>query len=180
MKTTINGCVLELIEGDITRQETYAIVTAANRHLAGGGGVDGAVHRAAGPQLLAACRQIGGCPTGEARLTPGFNLKARYVIHAVGPVYHGSPEDARLLAGAYQWSLRLARENGCPSIAFPAISTGVYGYPLEEAARVSLLTVIAELEEHPGLELVRFVLFGPEAARAHELALQELLSHKEN
>jgi|SRR5918993_3669325 O-acetyl-ADP-ribose deacetylase len=132
---------------DITGLDVDAIVTAANDRLAGGGGVDGAVHRAAGPELLAACRRIGGCPTGEARITPGFRLKARHVIHAVGPVWHGGGQgEAALLAGAYRSSLALLREAGGVSIAFPAISTGIYGYPKDEATRIA----VATCREHGG------------------------------
>jgi O-acetyl-ADP-ribose deacetylase len=126
---------------DITTLDADAIVTAANDRLAGGGGVDGAVHRAAGPELLAACRRIGGCPTGEARITPGFRLKARHVIHAVGPVWRGGGQgEAALLAGAYRASLARLREVGGASIAFPAISTGIYGYPPAEATRIAVST----------------------------------------
>ena len=126
---------------DITTLDVDAIVTAANDRLAGGGGVDGAVHRAAGPELLAACRRIGGCPTGDARITPGFRLKARHVIHAVGPVWRGGGQgEAALLAGAYRASLARLREVGGTSIAFPAISTGIYGYPLDEATRIAVAT----------------------------------------
>jgi O-acetyl-ADP-ribose deacetylase len=132
---------------DITGLDVDAIVTAANDRLAGGGGVDGAVHRAAGPELLAACRRIGGCPTGEARITPGFRLKARHVIHAVGPVWHGGGQgEAALLAGAYRSSLALLRKAGGVSIAFPAISTGIYGYPKDEATRIA----VATCREHGG------------------------------
>jgi O-acetyl-ADP-ribose deacetylase len=126
---------------DITTLDVDAVVTAANERLAGGGGVDGAVHRAAGPELLAACRRIGGCPTGEARITPGFRLEARHVIHAVGPVWRGGGQgEAALLASAYRASLALLREAGGASIAFPAISTGIYGYPVAEATRVAVST----------------------------------------
>jgi O-acetyl-ADP-ribose deacetylase len=126
---------------DITTLDVDAFVTAANDRLAGGGGVDGAVHRAAGPELLAACRRIGGCPTGEARITPGFRLEARHVIHAVGPVWRGGGRgEAALLAGAYRASLALLREAGGLSIAFPAISTGIYGYPVAEATRIAVST----------------------------------------
>lgn len=136
-------------QGDITQLEVDCIVNAANRSLLGGGGVDGAIHQAAGPELLAECLTLHGCQTGEAKLTRGYNLKARYVIHTVGPIYAGTPQDARLLASCYRNSLELAREHHIRSIAFPAISTGVYGYPIEEAAPIAVNTVGAWLEEHP-------------------------------
>src|SRR5215213_9005794 len=137
---------------DITTLEVGAIVTAANDQLAGGGGVDGAVHRAAGPELLAACRRLGGCPTGEARITPGFRLRARHVIHAVGPVWRGGGHgEAALLAGAYRASLVLLRDAGSASIAFPAISTGIYGYPVAEATRIAVSTC---REAGEGLDIV--------------------------
>ena len=164
MKVEINNTTLDLAQGDITKQEVDAIVNAANESLLGGGGVDGAIHRAAGPQLLEATRKLGGCPTGEARITPGFRLAARYVIHTVGPVYRdGAQGEAALLASAHRNSLRLARENELRTVAFPAISTGVYGYPLRQAAQVALGTVIDELQTHHELDLVRFVLFGEPA-----------------
>jgi O-acetyl-ADP-ribose deacetylase (regulator of RNase III) len=142
-------------QADITTLDVDAIVTAANAQLAGGGGVDGAVHRAAGPELLAACRRIGGCPTGEARITPGFRLKARHVIHAVGPVWQGGGAgEAALLARAYRASLARLREVGGRSIAFPAISAGVYGYPREAAARVAVATVRDELARGGELDVV--------------------------
>lgn len=150
-------------QGDITREDVDAIVNAANERMLGGGGVDGAIHRAAGRQLHEACLEVPEvrpgvrCPTGEARITPGFRLPARYVIHTVGPVYHG-PQDARLLASAYRSSLELAAEKGLASIAFPAISCGVYGYPPREAAEVSL----AVAREPWPLEEIRFVLFSTE------------------
>lgn len=167
---------LELVEGDITRQDTEAIVNAANTTLLGGGGVDGAIHRAGGPEILAECKKIGGCPTGEARISTGGRLQARWVIHTVGPVYrdgkHGEPE---LLANAHQSCLRLASERGIKSLAFPSISTGAYGYPMADAARIGLHSVIAYLQDHPEIQLVRFVLFGQAALRIHEEALESLV-----
>lgn len=174
MKVQVNQSTLELVEGDITQQNVDAIVNAANSSLLGGGGVDGAIHRAAGPELLAACRPLGGCPTGQAKITPGFRLKARWVIHAVGPVYRGGQQgEAELLASAYRASLELASENGARSVAFPAISTGVYGYPMEEAADISLQTVIDFLQAHTDIELVRFVLFGQRAYHVFEKVLRQ-------
>ena len=159
MKVNVAGSVLELVSGDITRQETEAIVNAANSRLAGGGGVDGAIHRAGGPTIMAECRKIGSCPTGRAVITTGGNMKARYVIHAVGPVYRGGGSEAELLESAYRESLKLAVENGIRSISFPSISTGAYGYPVGEAAGIALRTVAGFLEETDAIELVRFVLF---------------------
>jgi O-acetyl-ADP-ribose deacetylase (regulator of RNase III) len=175
MKLKVGQAVLELVEGDITEQDTGAIVNAANSSLLGGGGVDGAIHRAGGPQILEECRALGGCSTGDAKITSGGQLPARYVIHTVGPVYHreGGEHAARLLASAYRRSLEVAAENGVRSVAFPSISTGAYGYPLDEAAPVALGTVIAYLRDHPesGFELVRFVLFGRRAYGAYQRAL---------
>ena len=166
---------LELVEGDITRQDTEAIVNAANTSLLGGGGVDGAIHRAGGPQILEECRKIGGCPTGEARITSGGRLAARWVIHTVGPIYRdGKHGEAELLASAYRNSLRLAGERGIGTVAFPSISTGAYGYPIADAARIALTTVIAFLKAHPEIVLVRFVLFGQAALRAYEVVLLDL------
>jgi O-acetyl-ADP-ribose deacetylase (regulator of RNase III) len=153
---------------DITTLDVDAVVTAANERLAGGGGVDGAVHRAAGPELLAACRRTGGCPTGEARITPGFRLKARHVIHAVGPVWRGGGQgEAALLAGAYSASLARLREIGGTSIAFPAISTGIYGYPLDEATRIAVSTC---REAGPDLD-VTFACFDDRALALYEKEL---------
>jgi O-acetyl-ADP-ribose deacetylase (regulator of RNase III) len=166
---------MEIVEGDLTRQDTQAIVNAANKYLRPGGGVDGAIHRAGGPKIEAACRQIGGCPTGEARLTTGGNLKATYVIHTVGPVYHGGGQgEAELLAACYRESLKLASQQGIKSLAFPSISTGAYGYPMAAAARIALKTVADYLGQHPEIELVRFVLFGQAAYQEYAQALQEL------
>lgn len=168
---------LELVQGDIAQERTCAVVTAANKELAGGGGVDGVIHRAAGSGLLRALRAIGGTPTGTAVVTPAFDLErqgVRFVIHAVGPVWRGGSEnEAALLAGAYRQSLHLAVEQGCTSVAFPAISTGVYGYPLAGAATVALQTIRAFLDDHAGLT-VRVVLHGSEALAAFRRALAKL------
>ena len=148
---------MQVLRGDITRLQVDAIVNAANTSLLGGGGVDGAIHRAAGPALLEEGRRLGGCPTGEARITGGYNLPARFVIHTVGPVYHGGRRDeAKLLESAYSHSLRLAEENGAATLAFPCISTGVYGYPKAEACNIAVSTVQAWLTSH---ELPRNVVF---------------------
>ncbi|MBW1917548.1 MAG: O-acetyl-ADP-ribose deacetylase [Deltaproteobacteria bacterium] len=176
MEVTINQSHLELVEGDITKQDTDAIVNAANTSLRGGGGVDGAIHRAGGPKILEECLQIGGCPTGEAVITTGGNLKARYVIHTVGPVYRdGLHREPELLASCYQNSLKLASDKGLKSLAFPSISTGAYGYPVSEAAKVALSTVMAYLKAHPEIERVRFVLFGRPTYEAYEQALKALI-----
>lgn len=150
---------IEALQGDITRLDVDVIVNAANTKLLGGGGVDGAIHRAAGPQLLEECRGIGGCPTGEARITRGYNLPARHVIHTVGPVYSGKPRDKELLTSCYLNSLNLAVENNLTTIAFPAISCGVYGYPIEDACKIAVETTCAFLKDHPSLQKVIFVLF---------------------
>jgi O-acetyl-ADP-ribose deacetylase len=161
---------IEVVVADITQLELDAVVTAANSGLRGGGGVDGAVHRAAGPRLLAACRELGGCPTGSAVVTPAFDLepRIRWVVHAVGPVWSGSPQDADLLAGAYTASLRVAGDVGARSIALPSISTGVYGYPEDEAAQVS---VAALRETTTSVEHVVLCAFGRSMARRWERAL---------
>ncbi len=171
----IGPSVLELVEGDITQQDTEAIVNAANTTLLGGGGVDGAIHRAGGPQILEKCKKIGGCPTGEARITTGGRLRAGWVIHTVGPVYRdGRRGEPDLLAAAYRNSLRLASEKGIKRVAFPSISTGAYGYPMAEAARVALSTTIEYLQGHPEITLVRFVLFGATALRTYDEAVESL------
>jgi O-acetyl-ADP-ribose deacetylase (regulator of RNase III) len=175
MKVEVGSSMLELIQGDITQQNTEAIVNAANRTLLGGGGVDGAIHRAAGPELLAECRTLGGCDTGDAVITRGYNLEAQYVIHTVGPVYSGpNPSTERLLESAYRRSLEVALAKDICSVAFPAISTGAYGYPLGEAASVALRTVIGFLQAHPEIKLVRFVLFDRRALEAFEKVLEGL------
>ncbi|MCX5891389.1 MAG: O-acetyl-ADP-ribose deacetylase [Deltaproteobacteria bacterium] len=176
MQVKIGESLLELVEGDITRQDVDAIVNAANSALKGGGGVDGAIHRAGGPKILAECRQIGGCPSGEARLTTGGNLKARYVIHTVGPIYQGGGHrEPELLASCYRESLKLASAKGLTSVAFPSISTGAYGYPMHDAARVALKTVMDYLAQHPEIKLARFVLFGHAAYETYAKTLRELL-----
>ena len=177
LRIPVNGSTIELVQGDIVDQEVEALVNAANSSLLGGGGVDGAIHRAAGPELLAECRTIGGCPTGEARLTKGYNLKARYVIHAVGPVYRGTPRDAELLAGAYRSSLELASRHGIRSLAFPSISTGIYGYPIDRAAPIALRTVGDYLAGHPDIELVRFVLWSRDSYAAFERTARDLFGN---
>jgi O-acetyl-ADP-ribose deacetylase (regulator of RNase III) len=178
MEAKIGKAVLELLQGDITEQDAEAIVNAANRSLLGGGGVDGAIHRAAGPQLLAECRTLAGCETGDAKITKGYKLKARHVIHTVGPIYHSDGQRApELLASCYRRSLEVASENKLKSVAFPSISTGAYGYPLEEAAPIALKTVIDYLKAHPDIQLVRFVLFGNDAYQAYEKALKNLLAY---
>jgi len=153
---------IELQQGDITRLAVDAVVNAANSRLAGGGGVDGAIHRAAGwEQLQAACRRLGGCNTGDAKITPGFALPARYIIHTVGPVWSGGQRgEPALLASCYRRSLEVAVENGCKTIAFPAISTGVYGYPFEAATEIALRTTVDFLRTDPPLDKVIFVFFG--------------------
>ncbi len=151
MKQTI-----EVVHGDITTLRVDAIVNAANPTLLGGGGVDGAIHRAAGPELLEACRRLGGCRTGEAKITPGFRLPSRYVIHTVGPVYYSEANSAELLAECYRNSIELAVTHGVRSLAFPAISTGVYGYPVRDAAAIAIREVQFSLITHPSLERVVF------------------------
>lgn len=160
MERHINTSTLVLIIGDITSESTDAIVNAANSRLAGGGGVDGAIHRAGGPVIMQQCRKIGGCPTGKAVITTGGNLVARYVIHAVGPRYQdGNHNEATLLKSAYMEALQIASKKNLRSISFPAISTGAYGYPLHEAATIALRTVIEYLTGHRDIRLVRFVLY---------------------
>jgi len=176
MEVAINKSRLALVQGDITEEETDAIVNAANSRLAGGAGVDGAIHRAGGPSIMAECRKIGYCPTGQAVITTGGNLKAKYVIHTVGPVYRGGTQgEAGLLASCFTESLKLAASRGLKSVAFPAISTGVYGYPLDEAAEVSLKAVIDYLRNHADIELVRLVLFDRRSLDAFTDALHKLI-----
>ncbi len=175
MKVKVHQSELEIVQGDITQEEAEAIGNAANAALAGGGGVDGAIHRAGGPAIMAELKaHYKGCPTGSAVITGGGNLKAKYVIHAVGPRYSGAEKDADLLASAYRKSLELCTQNKISSIAFPSISTGIYGYPLAEASRVALRTVTDYLRDHPEVRLARFVLFDSRTYQAYEEALKEL------
>ena len=165
---------IEVMQGDITKLQVDAIVNAANSSLLGGGGVDGAIHRAAGPGLLAECRTLGGCPTGEARITGGYNLAARHVIHTVGPVYSGKAQDKTLLTACYQNSLKLAAENKLSSIAFPAISCGVYGYPIEDACRIAVDTTCNFLKTDTSIESVIFMLFSPGDLKAYHDYIRSL------
>jgi O-acetyl-ADP-ribose deacetylase len=175
MQHRIDGRTLELARGDIVEQDVDAIVNAANTSLLGGGGVDGAIHRAAGPELLAECRTLGGCPTGQARITRGYRLRARHVIHAVGPRYRGGTHgEADLLASAYCNSLALAAEHELDSVALPAISAGIYGYPLDEAATIAIRTALDHLRALAHPSLIRFVLFDDAAYESFSRAIERL------
>jgi O-acetyl-ADP-ribose deacetylase (regulator of RNase III) len=167
---------LEICVADITTLDVTAVVNAANRALLGGGGVDGAIHRAAGPELLEECRRLGGCETGSAKITRGYRLKARHVIHAVGPVWHGDGADeAELLASCYRTALELAAARRLSSIAFPAISTGIYRFPADLAARIAVGTVASEVASAPrGIERAIFCCFSPDSAEHHSNAFAEL------
>ena len=173
---TIGASRIKLVQGDITQQDAEAIGNAANSRLAGGGGVDGAIHRAGGPTIMKElwAKYPQGCPTGQAVITGGGRLKARYVLHAVGPVYSGTPKDAELLASAYRACLALCSQHEITSVAFPSISTGVYHYPVEEAAPIALGTVATYLKTHPKIVLVRFVLFDSATYAAYHQALEAL------
>jgi O-acetyl-ADP-ribose deacetylase (regulator of RNase III) len=169
-----NSEKLELITGDITHESTDAIANAANTKLKGGGGVDGAIHRAGGPEIMAECRKIGSCPTGEAVITPAGKLKAKYIIHTAGPVYNGGNRgEAEKLASCYKNCLKLAVENNVTTIAFPSISTGIYGYPLDEAAPIALNTVVNFLKENKSVKLVKFVLFDEKTFSSYSSVLKK-------
>ncbi|TET14019.1 MAG: macro domain-containing protein [Actinobacteria bacterium] len=174
-KCKIGNSILELIAGDITVQDTEAVVNAANKALSPGGGVSGAIHRAAGLELWDECRTLGGCRTGEAKLSRGHNLKAKYVIHTVGPVYSGSKSDPEDLRDCYKNSLLLASRNKIKSVSFPSISTGIFGYPVNEASRVALKTITNFLEEHPEIDLVRMVLFTEGDYGIYKASLDKIL-----
>lgn len=166
---------IEIKQGDITQERVDAIVNAANPTLLGGGGVDGAIHRAAGPELLAACKKLNGCPTGEAKITLGYQLPAKYVIHTPGPVWHGGKrQEAHLLQNSYANSLTLAAEKHCQTIAFPSISTGVYGYPLAQAAPIALKTTSYFLATASSIKNVRFICFDVKTLAAYQQAAQQL------
>jgi O-acetyl-ADP-ribose deacetylase (regulator of RNase III) len=172
----VGESVIKVVQSDITAETTDAVVNAANEGLRGGGGVDGAIHRAGGPQIMAECRQIGRCPTGQAVITTGGRLAARHVIHTVGPVWRGgSRGEPELLASCYRESLKLAESKGLTSLSFPSISTGAYGYPKEKAARVALTAVADYLQSHPGIAQVRFVVFSPSDLEVYRQALDEVL-----
>ncbi len=181
MEVTINGCKLKLVQGDITKQDTDVIVNAANSSLLGGGGVDGAIHRAGGPEILEECKKIkkeigGYLPTGEAVITTAGRMQAKKVIHTVGPIYGRDKDPERLLSNAYRNSLKLCLEKGYKTISFPSISTGAYGYPIKEASLVALKTVIEFLKENKGLQEVRFVLFSERDLKVYENSLKKLLN----
>ena len=166
---------IQIILGDITKQDSDAIVNAANCSLLGGGGVDGAIHRAAGPELLAECRTLNGCQTGKAKITKGYRLPAKYVIHTPGPVWHGGGHgEAQLLESCYRSCLELAKENGCKTVDFPSISTGVYHFPLEKAADIAIGTIAQFLKANPEIERVRMVCFDEKTKGWYDKALEKL------
>lgn len=171
----IDGAILELTQGDITFEETDAIVNAANKQLSPGGGVSGAIHKASGPKLWEEAKTLGGCKTGEAKITKGYELPAKFVIHTVGPVYSGSSTDAIKLSECYSNSLWLAEEKALSSIAFPSISTGIFGYPVDEASRIALDTIISYLKGTKAIKLVRLVLFSEKDLEAYRDSLEDLV-----
>ena len=171
---------INVVEGDITRQEVDAVVNAANSSLLGGGGVDGAIHRAAGPGLLAECRTLNGCPTGQAKITRGYNLPAKWVIHTVGPIWHdGNNNEDELLAHCYKNCLGLATEHGIKTIAFPSISTGVYGFPMERAAGIATTEIKRFLENNDSIKKITLVCFGHRAYAIHYNTVQNVFSGAE-
>ena len=175
-RAQVKKTILELVSGDITKQDVDALVNAANSSLLGGGGVDGAIHRAAGPKLLEETRTLNGCKTGDAKITKGYNLKAGHVIHTVGPIYQTRDTNVPMqLGSAYKRSLEVAAANGIRTIAFPSISTGAYGYPVKEAAPIALTTVIDYVIEHDVFDLIRFVLFDDQTKEAYASVLNQLI-----
>ena len=174
MTAFVNGCTLELEQGDITQQELEVVVNAANTQLAPGGGIAGAIHRVAGPGLWEECKLLGGCKTGYAKITKAYNLAADYIIHTVGPEYTGNTQDAELLASCYIETLRLARQYELKSVGFPAISTGAFGYPMDKAAQIAVATVVEIIQRYDSLDLVRFVLFDKQALAAYRKILQDI------
>ena len=175
-KYTVGNTVLELVQGDIIMQETDAVVNAANSQLTPGGGVSGAIHRGAGPQLRDECKTLGVCTTGEAKITKGYNLNAGYIIHTVGPVYTGSISNAENLKNSYQNSLALASKKNLKSLSFPSISTGVFGYPVKEASYIALKAIIDWVKQYPGFELVRMVMHTEEDYNVYKQTLDNLMS----
>lgn len=173
--------MLKIVLGDITKVDTDAIVNAANTSLLGGGGVDGAIHRAAGPKLLAECRMLGGCKTGQAKITKGYGLPAKYIIHTPGPVWNGgSNKEKELLHSCYENCLKLAVEHGCSTVAFPSISTGIYRFPLEKASVIAVNTILAFCKKHPKLQEVQMVCFDGHTKRCYEKALEEAIKASES
>ncbi|HEY4662414.1 MAG TPA: macro domain-containing protein [Candidatus Humimicrobiaceae bacterium] len=179
IKYNIGNSILELTRGDITIQDTEVIVNAANRRLSPGGGVSGAIHRAAGPELWEESKKLGGCETGEAKLTRGYNLKAKYVIHTVGPVYSGSADDIEDLKNCYKNSLLLASQKKIKSISFPSISTGIFGYPVKEASVIALKTITGFFKKHAEIKLVRMVLFSEGDYKIYKSSLEKILKDKD-
>ena len=178
MKYILNGRELELVVGDITSQDTDAVVNAANTQLAPGGGVAGAIHRAAGTGLWEECSRLGGCATGDAKLSGGHNLQNKYVIHTVGPVYSGSSNDPVLLSSCYRKSLEVAEKNNIKTISFPALSTGIFGYPVRDAAEVAFKTIIDYLKNNSNINLVRMVLYDEASYKVHAGVLKEMTGGK--
>jgi O-acetyl-ADP-ribose deacetylase len=178
-EVSIGGSVLQFVVGDITVQDTDAVVNAANERLAPGGGVAGAIHKVAGPGLWEECSTLGGCRTGEAKITKGYGLPNRYVIHTVGPVYSGSDRDPVLLRSCYMDSLKIADRQGVQSVSFPALSTGIFGYPVREAARIAIMAIRDYLMGDTNIKLVRMVLYDTASYEAHVKALEELEESRE-
>ena len=180
IKIKINNSALELTMGDITQQDTDAVVNAANKRLAPGGGVAGAIHRAAGPRLWEECKKMGGCETGAAKITKGYNLPAEYVIHTVGPIYSGSPMDEKKLESCYRESIKLAVKHDIKTISFPSISTGYFRYPVEKAAETAIKIMIDTLRKTPQIKLVRFVLYDEKTLDVYKKTLKRFLTEEKN